>query len=104
MRERKKERKNATAGIEATIPGVETSRESIFIFAFQGVGKDQKSVSDYVTGMSIVGVDAKEVTYDFAEMTDPDRVNSLKVKILRTRYKLVPSLLYLELADKGIVI
>ena len=50
--------------------------------------------------MSIVGVDAKEVTYDFAEMTDPDRVNSLKVKILRTRYKLVPSLLYLEIADK----
>ena len=34
-----------------------------------------------MTGMSIVGVDAKEVTYKFAEIKDPDRVNSLKVKI-----------------------
>ena len=61
------------------------------IFAFQGVGKDQKSVSDYVAGMSIVGADAKEVTYDFAESGDLDRVNSLKVKMSRTRCKLAPS-------------
>ena len=89
MKERK--RKSATAGIEPTIPGVETSRESIFIFAFQGVGRDQKSVSDYVTGMSIVGADAKEVTYDFAATADLDTVNSLKVKMSRTRCKLLPS-------------
>ena len=31
--------------------------------------------------MSIVGVNAKEETYKFAEIEDPDKVNSLKVKI-----------------------
>ena len=38
-----------------------------------------------------MGVDAKEVTYDFAKITDPAKVNSLKVKMSRMRYKLVPS-------------
>ncbi|XP_020631040.1 uncharacterized protein LOC110068020 isoform X1 [Orbicella faveolata] len=46
-----------------------------------GVGKDQKSVSDNVTGMSIVGADAKEMTYDFAGITDLDRANSLKCNL-----------------------
>lgn len=41
--------------------------------------------------MSIVGADAKEMTYDFAEIADRDRVNSLKVKMSGTRCKLVLS-------------
>ena len=41
--------------------------------------------------MSIVGADAKEVPYDFAGNGDLDRVNSLKVKMSRTRRKLAPS-------------
>ena len=33
-----------------------------------------------------MGVDAKEVKYNFAEIKDLARVNSLKVKMSRTRF------------------
>ncbi|XP_028399847.1 uncharacterized protein LOC114523183 [Dendronephthya gigantea] len=42
-----------------------------------GVGKDQLAVSDYVTGMSIVGANGKESEYTFPS-GNPDHDNALK--------------------------
>ena len=45
---------------------------------FQGLGKDQLAVSDYVKGMSIVGADGIETNYTFPS-DDQDNDNALKV-------------------------
>jgi len=45
-----------------------------------GVGKDQKSVSDFVSGMSIVGADGQEKNYDSTNTTR-EKLNALKCNL-----------------------
>ena len=53
------------------------------ILLFQGVGKDQLAVSDYVKGMTIVGADGNETKYEFPSK-NPDLDNALKVKSIKS--------------------